>query len=405
MSKKPNWKLHPESAMMRQGYESDLSEKAVIAPIYHSTIYKFNSAKDAEEQFKDPSSESSLIYSRLNHPNLRFFEDGLAFWEDAESCAAFSSGMAAIFSICFEFLKPGDLILSSEPLYGGTASLLNKILPQKIGIEVIGFNNENFEEKLRYITFRLRKSPAMIFIETPANPTIRLVDIGMCRELTNVSKTLLVVDNTLLGPIYQHPLKHGADISLYSATKYIGGHSNAVAGACVGSRQYIERLKKIRGYLGNILGPDPSVKMLEGLQTINDRMPKQVNNACQIAEYLNSHPRIEKVHHLSLLKEGDPNFAIYKKQCLAPGGLVSLEVRGGKAEAQKFLDSLTVFSRAVSLGGVESLAQHPYTMTHANVSDKEKKSFGITENMIRLSIGNEHEEDLIKDLEQALASI
>lgn len=405
MPKNPSWKLHPESAMMRQGYNSDLSENSVVAPKFNSTIFKFANAQDGEDKFKNPVDESTLIYIRLNHPNARFFEEGLAFWEGAESCAAFNSGMAAIFTVCFEFLKPGDFVLASEPLYGGSTHLLNDILTEKMGIRVVEFNNSNFKEKLDYLR-SLGQLPTMIFIETPANPTISLIDIEMCRELTIISQPLIVVDNTLLGPLYQYPLKHGADLSVYSATKYIGGLSNGMAGACVGSKELITRLKTMRVYLGNILGPDTSVKMLEGLQTLNVRMPKQMDSACQVAEFLNRHPKVEKVHHLSLLKETDPEYAIYKKQCLAAGGLVSIEIKGGKEEAQRFLNSLTVFGLAVSLGSVESLAEHPYTMTHAGVSPEMKSRMGITENMVRLSIGTEHVgDDLIRDLKEALATI
>lgn len=390
--------------MMNYGYDSALSEGAAICPEFHSTTYAFKNSKSAEENFSHQTQESTLIYSRLNHPNSQIFEERLALWEDAESCVSFSSGMAAIFALCFEFLKPGDVLLYSEPIYGGTASLFSHILPANLGVTTVGFNKLNLEYHLNRSIKEYGKIPRMVFIETPANPTNGLVDIATCRKLTRIFGTIIAVDNTFLGPIYQHPLKHGADISVYSATKYISGHSDVIAGACVGSKHHIDRLRKLRMYVGSMLSPDAASRLMRSLQTLDLRMARQIQNAEHIAEYLNGHPKVERVYFLSLLKEGDSDFNIYRKQCLAPGAVVSFDIKGNKGTAFNFLDALKLFKLAVSLGSNESLAQHPYTMTHAGVPAAEKKIFGITEKMIRLSIGIENPEDIVKDLDQALAS-
>lgn len=405
MAKNPNWELQPESAMMSYGYDSFLSEGAVICPEFHSTTYSFKSAKEAEENFCQQSKESTLVYGRVNHPNAEIFEKRLALWEKAETCVSFSSGMAAIFAVCFEFLKPGDVLLYSEPLYGGTAYLFGEILSKQMDIKTLGFNNSNFKDKLSLPTYTNGKDPSMIFIETPANPTNNLVDIEMCRRLSNFWQPIIVVDNTLLGPVYQHPLKHGADISVYSATKFISGHSDVIAGACVGSHKHLDRLRKLRMYLGSILNPDSASKLLRSLQTLELRMAKQIQNTNSVAQHLSMHSKVEKVYSLSMLDNKNKDFHIYRKQCSAPGAVISFDIKGSKQEAFKFLDSLNLFKLAVSLGSNESLAQHPFTMTHASLPLEDKNRFGITEKMIRLSIGIENERDLTFDINQALDKV
>ncbi|OFZ53500.1 MAG: hypothetical protein A3D92_18705 [Bacteroidetes bacterium RIFCSPHIGHO2_02_FULL_44_7] len=409
MSTKAGWKLRPETAMMSLGHDRFLSEGAVVMPIYKTTTYAVESFDDGEERFSHPAQDSTLLYSRINNPNCQVFEERLAYCEGGEACASFASGMAAIFALCFEFLKPGDVLMFSELLYGGTASLFNALLPEKMGIKTVGFNNENFQEKLKQVALS-HKIPKLIFIETPGNPTNVMIDIEMCRRLTSKYllpglQPIIVVDNTFLGPIFQYPLKLGADISVYSATKYIGGHSDVVAGACVGSREHMNRLKRARMNLGSILNPESAYMCARGLQTLSERMTKQIDNACIMAEYLANHPKVEKVYHPSVLKVTDSDYAIYKRQCLAPGAIVSFDIKGGTKSSKKFLDSLKIFVQAVSLGSVESLAQHPHTMTHRGVSDEDKNRLGITDKMIRLAIGKEHPDDLVKDLEQSLSDV
>ncbi len=408
MSKTPDWKLAPESAMMSYGYDHGLSEGAVVCPEFHTSTFAFKTAEDGEDCFTHPAQASTLIYGRLNHPNAQIFEERLALWEDAEASVSFNSGMSAIFTLCLEFLNHGDILLYSEPLYGGTDYVFKHLLPAKLGILAVGFHQETFKEKVAWIVkHHPEKKLGMIFIETPANPTNGLVDIEFCAKMaaeftkSGAEKPLVVVDNTFLGPIFQKPLQWGADISVYSATKFLGGHSDVVAGACVGSHAHMERLRKLRIYMGTTLGPDAASRLLRSLQTLELRMTRQMSTANQVIAYLQAHPQVEKLYTLALLKETDPQYQIYQKQCTAPGSVFSFDIHGGKQAAFLFLNALTLFKLAVSLGSTESLAQHPYTMTHAGVHPDEKQQMGITQSMIRLSIGVESPKDLIADLAQA----
>jgi methionine-gamma-lyase len=213
------------------------------------------------------------------------------------------------------------------------------------------------------------------------------------------------LDNTFLGPVFQHPLKHGIDLVLYSATKYIGGHSDVVAGACLGSKELINRIKSLRIALGSMASPLTGWLLLRSLETLKMRMVTSAQSAQEIAEWLSVHPKVEKVLYLGLLKEGDPQYDIYKKQCLSPGAMISFIIKGDEQASFRFLDSLKMVKLAVSLGGTESLAEHPAAMTHSGVEPLKRKEFGITDNLVRLSVGVEAVEDIIWDLDQALSQI
>jgi len=232
----------------------------------------------------------------------------------------------------------------------------------------------------------------------------------MCRELADELSTsgqpvYVVVDNTYMGPLWSHPLDHGADMVVYSATKYIGGHSDVIAGACLGSKEIIGRIKGLRTFLGNMAGPWTGWLLMRSLETLKARMETQARGAIEVANFLNKHQQIESVHYLGFIEEGDPQYLIYKKQYSSPGAMLSFEIKGGEKEAFKFLNSLKLIKLAVSLGSTESLIQHPKTMTHADVSDDDKKAIGITDKLIRLSVGVEHHQDLIWDIDQALKQV
>ena len=251
---------------------------------------------------------------------------------------------------------------------------------------------------------------SMIFIETPGNPTNALIDLEKCRKIadkySNEKRVLVSVDNTFLGPIWQHPLKFGADLVIYSATKYIGGHSDVIAGACLGSTELISRVKTLRTFLGNMAGPWTGWLLMRSLETLKARMEVQMGNARVIAHYLSNHPMVEKVHYLGLLSEKDgEQFKIYKKQCLSPGAMISFEISGNEKVAFAFLNHLKLTKLAVSLGSTESLAEHPATMTHSDVDPEDREELGISEKLIRLSVGVEHQDDLIWDIEQALSHV
>ncbi|HXH39095.1 MAG TPA: PLP-dependent transferase, partial [Thermoanaerobaculia bacterium] len=251
---------------------------------------------------------------------------------------------------------------------------------------------------------------AGILVETPANPTNALVDLAACAAFAksrerNGRRPLLLVDNTFLGPLWQQPLQHGADIVLYSATKYIGGHSDLIAGAALGAKSAIDPVRALRTFFGTLADPWTSWLLMRSLETLKLRMTSAMKNARYVADFLQAHPKVERVYYLGHLAPPDPQHAIFAKQCLAPGSIVSFDVKGGEAEAFRFLDALRLVKLAVSLGGTESLAEHPYSMTHADVSAADKRAAGMSDKMIRMSVGIEHPDDLIADLDQALARI
>ena len=413
-------KMKPESLMMSYGYKPELSEGAIKCPIFQTSTFVFESAEEGKAFFEvaygirkqNEGEELGLIYSRLNNPDLEILENRLTLWDEAEECAVFESGMSAITTVLLEFLKPGDLLLISSPLYGGSDHFIKKILP-KFNINVLAFKAGQPKEEIIEMVNKsgLADKLALIFIETPANPTNDLIDIEGSKEIakhfsTTDKEIYVAVDNTYLGPIWQHPLKHGADLVLYSATKYIGGHSDVIAGACLGSSDLIKRVKGLRTFLGNMASPNTGWLLLRSLETLKVRMDVQAFNANKVAEFLNNHPSVEKVYFLGNLTEKDgEQFKIKKRQCLTNGGMISFDVKGAEKEAFKFLNSLKLIKLAVSLGSTESLAEHPATMTHIDVDPALKQELSITEKMIRLSIGVENYEDIIFDISQALDAI
>lgn len=413
-------KFHPETLMMSYGYKPALSEGAIKCPIFQTSTFVFKSAEEGKAFFevayglrdKRPSEELGLIYSRINNPDLEILENRLTLWDEAEDCAVFESGMSAITTVLLEFLQPGDLLLHSGPLYGGTDHFINHFL-KKIGIETIEFHAGQTREEIRQLIEVSGKASKLsfIYIETPANPTNALIDIGSCREIANAyssdsKKVYIAVDNTYMGPLWQHPLQLGADFSLYSATKYIAGHSDVIAGACCGAKEVITRVKTLRTFLGSMAGPWTGWLLLRSLETLKVRMEKQAANAAIVAQRLTTHSKVEKVYYLGLIDPSETvQFEIYKKQYSSPGAMLSFDVKGGEREAFIFLNSLKLIKLAVSLGSTESLAEHPATMTHAGVDPEYRKKTSITEKMIRLSIGVEHIDDLLWDINQALDKI
>ncbi|HKL18216.1 MAG TPA: cystathionine gamma-synthase family protein [Halalkalibaculum sp.] len=410
----------PESLMMSHGYKPELSEGAIKCPIFQTSTFVFDDAEHGKAFFEvayglreqEPNEELGLIYSRLNNPDLEILEDRLCVWEEAGDCAVFESGMSAITTVLLEFLKPGDLLLYSRPVYGGTNHFITQILP-KFGIEVLGFSAKDDKQKITDLLEEsgMKEKLAMIYVETPANPTNDLIDLKACSDIarkyaTDERTPLLAVDNTYLGPIWQKPLEFGADLVLYSATKFLGGHSDVIAGACLGSEALMGRVKTMRTFLGNMAGPWTGWLLMRSLETLKLRMEKQVQNAEKVAEFLREHPKVEKVYYLGFLKDSNPSqYKIFRRQCLSKGSMVSFDIRGGEKEAFAFLDNLELIHLAVSLGSTESLAQHPATMTHADVDEEEKKKLAISEKMVRLSIGVENADDLIWDISQSLEKV
>lgn len=405
--------------MMSFGYKPELSEGAIKCPIFQTSTFVFKTAEEGKAFFeiaygireKTANEELGLIYSRINNPDLEILENRLCLWDEAEDCAVFESGMSAITTVLLEFLKPGDLLLYSTPLYGGTDHFIHHFL-SKIGVHTLGFKPGLKKDAILDLLKNSKHADhlAMIYIETPANPTNSLIDIEMCREIadqfsTSDKKVQVAVDNTYMGPLWQHPLKNGGDLVLYSATKYIGGHSDVIAGACLGSSELIRRVKNLRTFLGNMAGPWTGWLLLRSLETLKVRMEQQAANAKEAAEFLSRHPKVEKVYYLGFIPENTEEHKIYKKQYSSAGAMLSFDIKGGEKEAFAFLNSLKLIKLAVSLGGTESLAEHPATMTHAGVLPEHKKEMGITEKMLRVSVGVENAKDIIWDIEQALEAV
>jgi methionine-gamma-lyase len=409
-------RLHPESLMMGYGYKPEWSEGSLKSPIFQTSTFVFQTAEEGKAFFElayglrepDEDENVGLIYSRLNNPDLEILEDRLSLWDDVEAAAAFKSGMAAISTTLWAYLRPGDVLLYSRPIYGGTDHLVNFVLPE-FGITTIDFS---CEDTIDTIETRLAdqapgKRLGLILIETPANPTNDLIDIAMGAELARRHSTAdhrapVAVDNTFLGPIFQRPLDHGADIVLYSATKFIGGHSDLIAGAALGSEAMLAPVRAMRTFLGTMVGPWTGWLLLRSLETLNLRMNRQASNAARVADFLREHPKVTKVSYLGHLDAGHPQFDLFKRQCLGSGSMIAFEVPGGEPAAFRFLNSLKLVHLAVSLGGTESLAEHPASMTHADVPRDEKDRLGVSEGLVRLSIGVEHPDDLMLDLSQAL---
>lgn len=414
-----NSNFSPETLMLGYGYKPELSEGAVKCPIFQTSTFVFKSAEEGKAFFEiahgKPGHEGEqmgLIYSRINNPDMEILEERLKLWDGGESAAAFSSGMSAIATTFLTFLGPGDVLLYSNPLYGGTHKFIHHILTH-FGVEVIGFRaGENRKEvEKTVLDSGHSKNLKMIYVETPANPTNDLIDIEMCVSIAKKfsspdRKVLVTVDNTYMGPLWQHPLKHGADIVLYSATKYIGGHSDVIAGAAVGSKELIGKIKKTRTFFGTMIDPHTSWLLMRSLETLKIRMETAAFNAEKVADYLSHHPKVEKVYYPGYTAKNNPGQEeILNRQYLSNGAMLSFDVIGGEQEAFAFLNNLKHIKLAVSLGGTESLAEHPASMTHADIPYGEKQELHITGKMVRLSIGIENFKDIIWDIEQALDKV
>lgn len=411
--------FQPESLMMTHGYKPELSEGAIKCPIFQTSTFVFKNAEEGKAFFqvaygkreKEPNEELGLIYSRLNNPDLQILEERLCLWDKADECAVFESGMSAISTVMLEFLRPGDVMLYSMPVYGGTDHFINKVLPQ-YSIHGVGFtSDQSTEDILNHIqSLGLSDKVKMVYVETPANPTNALFDLSVCRavadRLSHGEKEVVVcVDNTYMGPLWQNPLQLGVDLVVYSATKYIGGHSDLIAGAVLGKSKYMKRVRTLRTFLGNMAGPWTGWLLMRSLETLKVRMTQQAKNALEVADFLKNHPKVEKVYYLGHLQEGDPQYTIFKKQHTCAGAMLSFDIEGGEKEAFLFLNNLKLIKLAVSLGSTESLAEHPATMTHSDVSEDDRKRLGISGQLVRLSIGVEHYSDIIWDISQALDKV
>lgn len=407
--------LSPESLMMGYGYRPEWSEGALKSPIFQTSTFAFTSAAEGKRFFAiayglaEPSEGETmgLIYSRINNPDLEILEQRLTLWDGADQGLVFASGMAAITTTLLTFLHPGCVLVHTAPLYGGTDHFVHHML-KRFNVDTVEWRHGMTADQVASEVGERQLSA--ILVETPANPTNDLFSIRSARDLAARARSddhpvPVMVDNTFLGPMWQHPLKHGADVVLYSATKYIGGHSDLIAGAALGSSELMAKVAETRTILGTMATPLTGWLMMRSLETLSLRMTKQTENARKVADFLADHPKIAKVSYLGLLSPGDDGYTIYAEQCEGPGAMISLWIDGGEEEAFRFLDSLELARLAVSLGSTETLAQHPGSMTHAGVDAADKIRLDVTDSLVRLSVGVENPDDIIADLRNALVSV
>ncbi len=413
-----NHRLHPETLMLSYGFDPQLSEGAVKPPVFLTSTFVFKSAEEGRDFFdfvsgrREPpqGTGAGLVYSRFNHPNSEIVEDRLAVYEGTDACILFSSGMSAIATTLLAFARPGDVILHSQPLYGGTETLLSRTFAN-LGIGAVGFADGVDETLVRAAAEEAtaKGRVSVILIETPSNPINSVIDIALMGRIADEiaarqgHRPVIACDNTLLGPVFQRPLDHGADVSLYSLTKYVGGHSDLIAGAALGSHAVTKPIKALRGAIGTQLDAHSCWMLGRSLETLSLRMERANDNARVVAEFLRDHPKVDKVLYLPFLGADTPERRVFDAQSLGAGSTFSFDIKGGERAAFAFLNALEIFKLAVSLGGTESLASHPAAMTHSGVPIAVRQRIGILDTTIRLSIGVEHPDDLVADVAQALA--
>ena len=383
--------------------------------IFLTSTFVFESAAHGKRFFEGvtgvrPGGAEGLVYSRFNGPDQEILEDRLALWEGAEDALVFSSGMSAIATAFLALVQPGDVIVHSAPLYAATETLIGRILG-KFGVTFLDFPAGATQPEIEAVmaAAKARGRVAAIYLESPANPTNALVDVEAVRDaraaVLGKDGPPILIDNTFLGPIWHKPLQHGADIVIYSLTKYVGGHSDLVAGGVLGTKAAINPIRMMRNTIGTITDPHTAWMLLRSLETLELRMDRAGLNAKIVCEFLRSHPKVERVGYLGFLEPGSRQADIYARHCSGAGSTFSVIVKGGEAEAFRLLDNLSIVKLAVSLGGTESLASHPAAMTHLSVPQKRKDELGISDNLVRVSIGVEHPDDLVADFEQALAAV
>jgi cystathionine gamma-lyase len=370
------------------GQDPDPVTGSVTVPVYLTSTY----------QQPGPGKEGKYVYSRTANPTRTALEECLASLEEGRYGLAFSSGLAATTTILLS-LQKGDHVIAGDDIYGGTYRLFDQVL-RKYGLQFTYVNPENPEN----VEKAIRKNTRLVWIETPTNPLMRIVDIRQISKISRKARALLVVDNTFMSPYLQNPLQLGADIVVHSTTKYLGGHSDLIGGATITNDKDVQtRLKYLQNAVGAVPGPLDCYLVLRGIKTLAVRMDRHSDNARVVSELLAKRPEVEKVNYPGL--PDHPQRAIVKRQMRGYGGMLSFQLRGSFNQITKFLKTLQVFTVAESLGGVESLIEHPASMTHASVPKERRLKLGISDNLIRVSVGIEDVEDLVQDLEKGFKAI
>ncbi|MEB9908573.1 methionine gamma-lyase [Bacillus anthracis] len=384
-------KKHMETALIHHGYTSEEYKGSLTPPLFQTSTFTFETAQQGEASFAgvDPS----YIYSRLGNPTVKLFEERMAVLEGGEEALAFGSGMAAISATLIGFLKAGDHIICSNGLYGCTYGFL-EVLEEKFMITHSFCDMETEGD----IENKICPNTKLIFVETPINPTMKLIDLKQVIRVAKRNGLLVIVDNTFCSPYLQRPLELGCDAVVHSATKYIGGHGDVVAGVTIcKTRALAEKIRPMRKDIGGIMAPFDAWLLLRGLKTLAVRMDRHCDNAEKIVSFLKNHDAVEGVWY--------PEGELASRQMKRGGGVISFSIKGGKEETQAFINDLYFITIAVSLGDTETLIQHPATMTHAAIPAELRQEMGIYDNLIRLSVGLESWEDIVSDLEQALKKI
>ena len=411
--------MKPATLMMGHGYDPALSEGSLKAPIFLTSTFAFENAAAGKRHFegitgKREGGAEGLVYSRFNGPNQEILEDRLAIWDGAEDALCFSSGMTAIAILILAACNTGDVIVHSGPLYAASEGFVAKVMA-RYGVRYVDFPAGASPEKLDEV---MAKAKAMaeetggevplIYLESPGNPTNALVDIEAVKEARDrhfdADRCPIAIDNTFLGPLWQRPLEHGADLVVYSLTKYVGGHSDLVAGSVSGAKRWIDAVRALRNTMGGIADPNTAWMLLRSLETVELRMQRAGENAAKVCEFLQGHPKVKGLGYLGMIKDARQQ-DIYERHCLGAGSTFSLFIHGGEEECFAFLDALKVAKLAVSLGGTETLASHPASMTHLSVAEGRRAELGIADNLVRISIGIEDADDLIADFAQALDAV
>ena len=368
-------------------------------PIYQTSTFIFDSAEQGGRRFA--LEEAGYIYTRLGNPTTTVLENKIAALEEGEAGIAMSSGMGAISSTLWTVLKAGDHVVTDKTLYGCTFALMNHGLT-KFGVEVTFVDTSNLDE----VKKAMKENTRVVYLETPANPNLKIVDLeGVCKVAHTNPNTLVIVDNTFATPYMQKPLKLGADIVVHSVTKYINGHGDVIAGLVITNKELADQIRFVglKDMTGAVLGPQDAYYIIRGMKTFEIRMERHCKNAKKVVEFLNKHPKIERVYYPGL--ETHPGHEIAKKQMKDFGAMISFELKGGFEAGKTLLNNLKLCSLAVSLGDTETLIQHPASMTHSPYTKEEREAAGITDGLVRLSVGLENVEDIIADLEQGLEKI
>ncbi|UCG31445.1 MAG: aminotransferase class I/II-fold pyridoxal phosphate-dependent enzyme [candidate division WOR-3 bacterium] len=385
-----------ETDVVHGGQHPDMHTGALSPPIYQTSTFAFRDADHGARLFK--GDEEGYIYTRISNPTIDLLASKIAVLESAEAGLVSASGLAAVFNIIVSLVKSGERVVSDDTIYGGTYTLFKNVLPG-LGIEVVFVDASDIDQVNAAIDGRTK----LLFIETPANPTLKIIDIARCVEAMRSNGVPLCVDNTFATPYLQRPIEIGADIVVHSATKYFGGHGDIIGGVAVGNKDFIKKMWKIAKDIGASISPFNAWLILRGLKTLAVRMDRHCTNAQKVAEFLVDHDKIESVYYPGL--KSHPGHDIARRQMRGFGGMIGFDVKGGKEAGKMVMNSVKLCTLAVSLGDVDTLIEHPGSMTHSGYTDDELMESGIKPGFVRISIGLEHADDIIDDLEQALKKI